>query len=839
MSLPILPVTEALPELERSLASGMNAVLEAPPGAGKTTLVPLAIRDASWLAGKRIVMLEPRRLAARAAAHRMAVLLGERVGETVGYRMRRDTRVGPRTRIEVVTEGVLARMLNSDPTLDGTGLVIFDEYHERSLHADLGLALALHSQRLVREDLRLLVMSATLSAQAIARLLGRVATVKSEGRTFPVDVRYLPRRADQRMEGAAAAAVHRALRESDGDVLVFLPGQREIGRTLAALQESGLEADVYPLYGDLPFDQQDRAIAASPPGRRKVVLATSIAESSLTIEGLQCVVDLGLARVPRFSPRTGMTRLETVRVSNASADQRAGRAGRQAPGICYRLWAVEEQRNLLAFSTPEILEADLAPLALELAASGIADPAELSWLDAPPAGALAQARSLLDWLDALEPDGRITRHGAALAGLGTHPRIAHMLVRGRELGHGPMACDLAALLEERDVVRTDGSHHDADLRLRVDLVRHARRRERVPGMPNGMRVSRDALSRITERARTWRRELRLAPDDDWSDDATVGRVLALAFPDRVAQRRAGQTARFLLRNGSGTAFRDSPSLAREDWIVVAETDGRTPESGVYLAAPLTVDDIRADFADQIVIEEAVRWDEAADSVRAVRRESLGALVLSESVQRTPADALAHHAMLSAIRASGLTLLPWSESAQRTRERLAFVHHHDATWPDVTDAALLAQLDHWLAPHLGGVHSRAELNRLDLGTLLLELVDWPRRARLDALAPTHFTAPTGSRLSIDYADPATPVVRVRLQEMFGLRDTPRVLDGRVPVTLHLLSPAQRPVQVTRDLAGFWRTSYFDVKKELKGRYPRHQWPDDPSVAEPTRRAKPRP
>lgn len=833
---PSLPITPVLPQLVAALRDATNVVLQAPPGAGKTTLVPLALVDESWLQGRKIVMLEPRRLATRAAAHRMAALRNERVGETVGYRVRRDTKVSARTRIEVVTEGVLTRMLNSDPTLDGVGLLIFDEFHERSIHADLGLALALHSQRLVRDDLRLLVMSATLAGEPLARLLGGAPIVRSEGRSFPVEMRHLARRDDQRLEGAMASAVQRALRETSGDILAFLPGQGEIGRVLELLRESADAVELHPLFGNLTFDQQDAALRPSPSGRRKVILATSIAESSLTIDGVRVVVDSGLSRIPRFSPRSGMERLETVRVSRASADQRAGRAGRQAPGMCYRLWAPEEDAHLRAFSSPEILDADLAPLALELAAAGV-DAGELPWLDAPPAGALQQGRTLLQWLDVLDASGHVTAHGREVASLGAHPRLAHMLVRAHTQGHGALACDLAALLEERDPLQGEGFTHDADLRLRAELVRRARRGERLPDRAGEMRVRRDAVMRIAESARAWRRELRIHPDAEWADDVSIGRVLALAFPDRVAQRR-GDTSRFVMRSGGGVSFRDSPALAREPWLVIAETDGRSPEAGVYLAADLSLDDIRDDFGSQLVNEERVAWDDATGSVKAVRRELLGALTLREVRVTQPDADLVRDCVRDHLIATRLAALTWSDSARAVRERLVFVHRHLTDWPDVGDEALIATIDHWLVPHLTGVRNATQLAAIDLGGHLLGMLEWKQRSALDVLAPTHYTAPTGSRLPIDYADPAAPVLRVRIQEMFGLAQGPRVLDGRVPVTLHLLSPAHRPLQVTQDLAGFWRSSYLDVRKDGKGRYPRHYWPDDPLVAEPTRRAKPR-
>ncbi|MCC6318026.1 MAG: ATP-dependent helicase HrpB [Gemmatimonadaceae bacterium] len=833
-----LPVRQVIPELQRALALGRNAVLQAPPGAGKTTLVPLALLGAPWLGTGRIVMLEPRRLAARAAARRMASQLGESVGETIGYRVRRDTRVSSRTRIEVVTEGVLTRMLASDPALDGVGVVIFDEFHERSLHADLGLALTRHAQQLVRDDLRIVVMSATLDGEPVARLLGDAAVITSEGRRHPVHVTWVGRRPDQRIEPAMAAAIQRALRETEGDVLAFLPGQGEIARTLELLESAAVPAELHALYGNLTFDQQDRALAPSPNGRRKVVLSTSIAESSLTIEGVRVVVDGGLSRVPRFSPRTGMTRLETVRVSRASAEQRAGRAGRLAPGACYRLWAAGEHAHLLAHATPEILEADLAPLALELANAGVTHVADLPWLDLPPAGALARARALLRELDALDADHRVTAHGRRMASLGTHPRLAHMLVRSNDRGEAALACDLAGLLEERDVLRQDAGAHDADLRPRVELVRHARRRERVAQDVAGMRVNHDALARAAEGALAWRRELAVPRAVDWTDDDALGRIVALAYPDRVAQRRPGDASRFLMRSGAGATFRDSPALAREPWIVAVETDGRSPESAVYTAAAISLDDVLADFAGHVAARDDVRWDEGEGVVRATRRETLGAIVLRERTIARPDDALVLQAWRDALGSRGLGILDWSDAAVALRARLACVHVHMPDWPDVSDAALVQSAEAWLLPHLTTVRTRQQRAELDVGGLLLSRLDWAQRARLDVLAPTHFTAPTGSRLPIDYGDAHAPVVRVRLQEMFGVRDTPRVLDGRVPVTLHLLSPAHRPLQVTQDLAGFWRTSYFDVRKDMRGRYPRHPWPDDPLAAEPTRRVKPR-
>lgn len=838
MTLPQLPILDAIPALQRALEGNACAVLQAPPGAGKTTLVPLLLREAAWLGGARIIMLEPRRLAARASAHRMAQLLGERLPQTVGYRVRRDTKVAPSTQIEVVTEGVLSRMLNADPTLDGVGLVIFDEFHERSLHADLGLALTRHTQRLVRPDLRILVMSATLDGEPVSRLLGGVPIVTSAGRMFPVEARWLPRRADQRIEGAVASAIRQALRDTEGDILAFLPGQGEIHRVADRLDAEpvGVGVDIFPLYGNLPFEEQDRAIAPSPPGKRKVVLATSIAESSLTIEGVRCVIDSGMTRVARFSPAVGMTRLETVRVSRASAEQRAGRAGRLAPGVVYRLWAMEEHAGLVPFSPPEIKEADLAPLALELAAAGIHDVEELEWLDPPPAASLAGARNLLTWLGAVGTDGRITAHGLQMARLAAHPRLAHMLLRARKEGDAPLAADLAALVGERDILRADGAMHDADLRVRVDLLRALRRRERLPGEIHGMRVLRDAVARALDESNDWRRELGGHLRDDTAND--TGRLLAMAFPDRIGQARPGGGGRYLLRNGTGAVLRDSPALTQAEYLVVAESDGRRPESAIYLAAPITIDEVREDFADDIETEDVVAWDDALAGVRALRVERLGAITLREVPLRDPPPGAVARALRDAIGRSALQLLPWREGAQRLRERLAFLHAHDPSWPDVSDQALLATLDEWLTPHLHGIRRASDLAALDLGALLLGRLTWQQRAALDSLAPSHLEVPTGSRLPLDYRDPSSPILAVRLQEMFGCLDTPRLLGGRIPITLHLLSPAHRPLQVTRDLAGFWNGSYRDVQKEMKGRYPRHPWPDDPASAAPTRRAKPR-
>ncbi|MEQ9400969.1 MAG: ATP-dependent helicase HrpB [Longimicrobiales bacterium] len=835
---PDLPVRDALPDLSRALADRGSAVLVAPPGAGKTTLVPLALLGEPWLDGRKILVLEPRRLATRAAATRIAELLGESdAGGTVGYRIRLDTRVSGRTRIEVVTEGVLTRMLQSDPSLAGVGAVVFDEFHERSLHADLGLALTLQARDLLRDDLRLLVMSATLDAEPVAALLGGdeapAPVVASHGRMYPVETRFRDRPVDGWIEPVVTSTVLDALDDEGGDLLVFLPGAAEIRRTETRLREARLPADtdVYALFGALSRTDQDRAVRPSPSGRRKVVLATSIAETSLTIEGVRVVVDAGLMRVPRFDPGSGMTRLETLRVTRDAADQRRGRAGRLEPGVCYRLWTGHEDRGLVPARTPEILEADLAPLALELAVWG-ADVEELRWIDRPPASAMAQAGELLRALDAVADDGAVTDHGRRLAEIGAHPRIAHMLVRGRERGLGALAADLAALLGDRDILEADGRAPDADLRLRVEALRAAR--GGGGGTLRGHRVHRGGVQRALREARHFRR----TDDTETLDDAEhTGLLLAFAYPDRLARRRAGESGRFLLRNGRGAAFREAQTLGGADWIVAAELDDRGSEARIFRAAPVDLADVESAFAHAIEERDEVSWDADAGRIRAYRRRRLGALVLAEApLADAPPDAVAT-ALLEGIRSVGLAALPWTADTDQLRQRIAFLHDlHPEAWPDTSEAALLDGLESWLGPFLAGMRALDDLRRLDLNQVLLTDVGWDRAAELDRLAPSHLEVPSGSRIRLDYSDPDAPALAVRLQEVFGLTETPRVGGGTVPLTVRLLSPAQRPVQVTRDLASFWRDAYFEVRKDMRGRYPKHHWPEDPLEAEATRRTK---
>ena len=838
---PPLPVDAVLPDLVRALGAHPAAVLQAPPGAGKTTRVPLALLDAPWLGDRDIVMLEPRRIAARASARRLAQQLRQRAGETVGYRVRGESRVGRATRVEVVTEGVLTRRLLSDPSLeDGrrpVGVVVFDEYHERSLQADLGLALALQAQALLRPDLRILVMSATLDGARVARVLGPdTPVVASEGRAHPVETHYLGaptasasgRRA--RVEDAVAGAVRRALAEETGSVLAFLPGGGEIRRTADALGALPSDVDLAPLYGDLGGRAQDAAIAPAPEGRRKVVLATSIAETSLTIEGVRVVVDAGLARRPRFDPGSGMSRLETVRVSRAEADQRRGRAGRTQPGVCYRLWSEVEQAALHDFAPPEILQADLAPLALDLAAWG-ATPDDLRWLDAPPDAGYEQARGLLADLGALR-DGALTEHGRALAALPMHPRLGHLALRARAEGRAALAADLVALLAERDPFRYETRLPDVDARLRVEALRDAD----APRF-RGVRIDRGALHRVRDEARRWRRAWDARERADDLDH--VGRLLALAYPDRVAQRvgESAEGARYRLREGRGVRLDPGQTLADAPFLAVADLDDRAGGARVFLAAPLSADEVEATFAEDLVTEEVVTWDADAGRVRAERVRRLGAVVLGRGPIARPPPHLVTAGLVDGVRQSGVAALPWSKDAARLRERLAFVHHHEgAPWPDVSDDALLGTLDAWLAPFLAGMRRLTDLGRVDLGAALLALAPPGARRTLDRLAPSHVTVPSGSVRPIDYSDPEAPVLAVRLQEVFGLEDTPRVLGGRLPLVMHLLSPAGRPAQVTTDLASFWRGAYFDVRKDLRGRYPKHHWPEDPLQARPTARAK---
>ena len=819
-----LPVAEAIPALKSALAGGHMAVLEAPPGAGKTTLVPLALKNEAWAAGKSILMLEPRRIAARAAAHRMAEMLGEQAGATVGYRVRHESKIGPTTRIEVLTEALLTRRLQHDPELKNVALVIFDEFHERSLDADLALALALECQGALRPDLRLLVMSATLDGDRVSKLMGGAPIIRSEGRIFPVETIYAPPTETRDTGAAVAAAIRRALRESEGGLLAFLPGEAEIRSAERALDDLPPGHLVVPLYGNLSFEAQKAAIAPAPPGTRRIVLATSIAETSLTIPDIRVVIDSGLSRSPRFDAASGMTRLVTTRLALASADQRRGRAGRIAPGRCYRLWSEESHRALAPFSPPEIAVADLAPLALDLAAWGDSNPATYALLDPPPTAAYAQALDLLRDLDALDDQNRITPHGRAMNALGLHPRLAHMMLRARDTGGGATAAALAGFLSERDVLRPDRSRPDADLRARLHAFESG-----------DARADRGALARARDNAKQWARQAGIPRGD--IDDALTGPLLALAYPDRIAQRR-GPRGSFRLANGRGALLPVEDALAGADLLAIGAVDQGADNARIFLAAPLTRADIDAAFADHIETRDEVVWDARNQSVAARRITRLGALILEERKDAAASLDALRTAMLDGIRQSGIALLPWTDDLRQMQHRAALIRRldgDDSDIADLSDAALLADLDDWLGPCLDGVTRAAHLQRLDLRAALTARLGWQAARRLDAEAPTHLTVPTGSSHQLDYAS-GEPVLAVRLQEMFGEARSPAIARGRVPVTLHLLSPARRPVQVTKDLAGFWARSYADVKKDLKGRYPKHRWPDDPLAAQPTTRAK---
>ncbi|MED4753637.1 ATP-dependent helicase HrpB [Brevibacillus choshinensis] len=839
-----LPIDEILPELIEKLRAHTRAVLVAAPGAGKTTRVPLALRDEPWLTGRRILMLEPRRLAARSSARYMAAALGEQVGQTVGYRVKMDAKVGPSTRIEVITEGVLTRMLQADPGLEDVGLILFDEFHERSLHADLGLALSLQAQSLFREDLRLVVMSATLDAFSVAAMMENAPVIVSEGRVFPVETHYLTRPMEGRLETNIIQLIQQALSEETGDMLVFLPGAGEIRRVETVLRESDLPSStvIAPLYGALPQEVQDAAIQPGTSGKRKIVLATSIAETSLTVEGVRIVIDSGLMRVPRFSPRTGMTRLETIKVSKASADQRRGRAGRLTPGVCYRMWTLQEDRALTAHTAPEIKEADLTPLALELAAWGVNDPAELSWLDEPPKAALEHAHELLLQLGALDPDKRITSHGRQLAEMALHPRLGHMIQKAKERGLTGMACELAALLGEKDILRGRKAAHDVDLRLRMEALRSVASRggAALSGHADYVEVDEGACRRIWQEAtqlkQAWSSSLQKEEAKQSVSLDAIGTLLAEAYPDRIGQRRG--SGKYLLRNGRGAVFATDQPLAYAPYIVAAQLDDQGSDSRIMLAASITQTELEGVCAEQAEEETAVWWEKASQSVRARKRTRLGALILREaSVAQANQEAVTE-ALLSGIASEGLGLLPWNRHARQLQERMLFMHRLDDAWPDVSDDALLETLGEWLGPHANGCKSRDDLLRLSLTSILESMLGWNQKRELDEHAPTHMVVPSGSRVPIDYTNPEAPILAVRLQELFGWKETPRIGSGRIPLTLHLLSPAHRPVQVTRDLANFWLHTYFEVKKDLKGRYPKHYWPDDPLQAIPTNRTRPR-
>ncbi|MGJ4857584.1 ATP-dependent helicase HrpB [Labrys sp. La1] len=823
-----LPIDDALPALKQALQARSNAVLVAPPGAGKTTRVPLALLDQAWTGGGKIIVLEPRRLAARAAAARMAATLGESVGATVGLRVRLESRISARTRIEVVTEGVFARMILDDPLLDGVAAVLFDEFHERSLDADQGLAFALDAQAGLREDLRILPMSATIDGARVAALLGDAPVIESAGRAFPVVTHYLGRDPRQRLDEAVADAVMRALRAETGSILVFLPGQGEITRVARLLAERNLGegVDIAPLFGAMEARDQDRAVAPAPAGRRKVVLSTSIAETSLTIEGVRVVIDAGLARVPRYEPDLGLTRLETVRVSRASADQRRGRAGRTEPGACYRLWEEAATGAFEAFAKPEILAADLSPLLLDCAAWGVGDPLALAWLDPPPAPALKEARALLTAIEAVDADGRLTEMGRHLSSLALPPRLARMIVSAAPAGEGMLAAEIAAILSERGL-GGDGT----DLVERIERFRRDR-----GGRAQDMR----------RLARTWARTgwARTASTETASkeagrgegDSARAGPVLALAYPDRIAVAR-GQPGSFTMENGRAARLEPYDRLAREPTLAIAEMAGSAGASRILLAAPIAAEEIEA--LSGVSESVSMGYDAASASLKARSVRRYRRLVLQETTAPLTLDAAAAAVLARGLAQAGIGRLPWSKAQRQLRDRIAFLTASGSPdWPDLSDQALAENAETWLAPAIEGVRGLSGITAEHLENALAGLLPWHERRRLDTEAPAFFEAPTGSRLAIDYEAEGGPAISVRVQELFGLATHPSIAGGRVPLTINLLSPAHRPVQVTKDLPGFWKGSYAAVRVEMKGRYPRHPWPEDPAAALPTTRTKPR-
>lgn len=817
----MLPIDAILPELKHSLEQSNTALLQAPPGAGKTTRVPLALLDAPWRANKKILMLEPRRLAARSAARYMAQQLGEKAGQTIGYRTRLDSQISASTQIEVVTEGILTRLIQNDPMLEDYAAVLFDEFHERSLQADLGLALVRESQQALREDLRILVMSATLDTAPIARVLGDVPVINSAGRAFPVEEIYRPIRSHQQPRNSIdpiVAVIHAALAEQSGSLLVFLPGAGEIRRVEQRLR--GQVADnvlITPLYGNLQAAEQDRAISPAAAGTRKIVLATAIAETSLTIDGVRVVIDSGQQRRAVFDPNSGMTRLITQRVSKASAEQRKGRAGRTEPGVCYRLWSAEEHAALAEFTPPEIQHADLLSLVLELAQWGARDPAQVAWIDPPPAAHWNQAAELLQRLGMLEQDGAITEHGKAARQLGIHPRLANMLLHGRKLGLGATAAELAALLDERDLL---GPNSGADLHERLRVLHGEYRPPRLDSarLRNIRQVAKRLMSKGSSTART-------------ATATETGRLLALAYPDRIARRRAEHSTRYQLSNGKGARLREDDSLLRYEWLVAADLDGKAREATIYLAAPVERADLEHDLAQLISESEEAQWDDQRGTVVARRLRKLGELILQETELPQPEPALIQQGLLNAVRNKGLASLPWTETAKQWCARVRLLAKvFPGEWPDVSDAALLANLEHWLLPFLAGMQRWSDLQKLPLTTALNSLLDYQQQQQLNQLAPTALTIPTGQSVRLDYTAENGPVLAAKLQALFGWLETPQVAGGQVAVVTHLLSPAQRPLAVTADLANFWRNVYPEVRKDMRGRYPKHPWPEDPFTAD---------
>lgn len=826
------PVLEIVDALKKALLSSSVVILQAPPGAGKSTVLPLHLMDLPFLQGKKTIMLEPRRLAARSVAERLADLLGEPTGQQIGYRVRFDTKVGKLTRTEVVTEGILTRMLQQDNELSEAGLLIFDEFHERSLHADLALALSLQVQHVLRPDLRILIMSATLDTGFLTRLFPDAPVIISEGRQFPVEIQYAAQEPGPPLYKSFASLVRRAFAEGEGDVLVFLPGAGEIRRVQETLEAELSSAVVVPLYGDLPFQKQQEAILPRRDGLRKIVLATSIAETSLTIEGVKTVVDCGLSRVPRFDPRSGLTRLETIRVTRDSADQRAGRAGRLSPGKCFRLWTQGQHLSLIDQRKPEILEADLAPLVLELYQWGVKNVYSLTWVTSPPPGAVQQAVSLLTSLEAIDDKG-ITERGKKMLTLPTHPRLSHLLLEARELsergaGHLlSLAADLTALLEERDPLGKDAG---ADISLRIEVLRKWRNGERV-------NAERQVLERIEKLAANWRRILGVDTDNRMPAEEDIGKLVRAAYPERVAQQQGKNSNRYKLLNGRMAELAQHDALAREPLICVAHLDAGSGEGRIFYAVKADYDDLLRHSVESL----SMRWDDEREMVVAAREKKIGALLLESRAQAASDEKLRTGVWIKTIQDKGLRIFDQEETRAAFQARVCSLHYwrKEEAWPLLNDEWLLANTEQWLVPFLGAITRRQELQKLDIHAMLNSALPWDLQQRIDILAPSKIQVPSGSHIKVVY-DPSgsPPVMEVRLQEVFGWVETPAVNEGRTKVLLHLLSPGYKPVQVTQDLRSFWHTTYHEVRKELRMRYPRHHWPEDPWTAEAVRGAKKR-
>ncbi len=854
-----LPVVGVLDKLDRAMTDQKRAVLQAPPGAGKTTLIPLALKDRPWLQNKTIIMLEPRRLAARACAAHMAKLLGEKPGQTVGYQVRMDRCIGPATRVEILTEGILTRRIQSDPGLDGIGLLIFDEFHERHIHGDLGLALALEAAEVFNPELRIMVMSATMDTDALSKMLDDAPVIYSQGRTWPVTTHYLDTAVSGRVQsgrfqhrpgdkateilGPCFRTIVNAVADQTGDVLVFLPGAAQIRAMAHALEDQYKAHDtihIHPLFGNLDPGAQAAAIAPAPKGRRKIVLATPIAETSLTIQGVKVVVDSGLANAPRFSPGRGMTRLETLSVSRASADQRRGRAGRTGPGVCYRLWSKHVHQGLIPFNRPEILSADLAPLALELARWGVGEPGELKWLDLPPKKMFDAAINLLQQLGALDDKGRITPHGKVLTDAGTHPRLAHMIIRARSIKQGYTACCLAALAEAQDIVPSSKAASDPDVGLRLELLANLNQGKHYLGET----VYRKRGKAVLDRARQLATQFRIT--DTSLDVQGAGRLLAFAWPERVAKKRKPGSLSYLTSSGAGLFFRSDNAVSAKDYMVAVHVDGNPKNAAVFLAAPYNERDLNRDFPDAVETHEKILWDDKKNAISAKSQTKYGKLVLKEGPVSNPDPQKVKRVLMSGIIRVGLDGIAWPKNTQTFRHRVNFLRTlNDPAFRklvDLSDTALVETLETWLGPFLEGVTSLSGLKRADLDGAIRGMFSWEQLKLVDAQAPSHLRVPSGSRIPIQYhgetGESTSPILAVRIQEMFGLTTHPTVAGGQVPLTLHLLSPASRTVQITSDLPNFWNTTYTDVKKDLLGRYPKHYWPDDPKKAMPTARAKPR-